>query len=94
MTPEDVLRALGRERVLAALADDLRDAHPDHGGDPAVAEARLMHLRGLREAARQFFTIPADRPKNPCTRCGGSGRVVGTFGATSCLACGGTGEQS
>lgn len=92
MTPERALAVLGRDAVMGAVAEAMRLAHPDHGGDPETAEARLSELKEVREALKGLFTKERETPRNPCVACLGRGITYGTFGATPCRQCGGTGE--
>lgn len=92
MSPLDALRALGRDVVMGAVASALRDAHPDHGGDPDKAEGRIAELKKVRDALKPLFTMERETPRDPCKHCLGRGLTYGTFGATPCMKCGGTGE--
>ena len=89
--PASVLRAIGRDLLLATIAEAMRYAHPDHGGDPAVAEARLRELRDARQAVKEFFGTSEKMSEKPCINCGGKGSVPSTFGTVTCRACQGTG---
>lgn len=93
MTPERALAVLGRDAVMGAVAEAMRLAHPDHGGDAEKAEARLAELKEAREALKGLFTKAKESPRNPCPACLGRGTTYGTFGAPPCRQCGGTGEK-
>ena len=93
MTPERALMVLGRDAVMGTVAEAMRLAHPDHGGDPDKAEARLAELKQVRDVLKPLFTKERETPRDPCKHCLGRGLTYGTFGATPCMRCGGTGEQ-
>lgn len=94
MTLEEAIRVvLTPETLGPAVAEALRKAHPDHGGDAATAEARIAEVKAARDVLRAALTTPEKAKAPPCKNCGGRGSIRGTFGATSCQACGGTGEQ-
>ena len=90
MTLAEFARLVGEARLRSVVADAMREAHPDHGGDPATAEARLADLARARAA----LTTDARIKIESCKACGGRGTVPGMgFGIAKCVACNGTGEQ-
>lgn len=67
-----------RAYVRAVLKD-----HPDHGGDGT----RLATLQAARD------TLLSHSAVSPCILCRGSGKVRARFGAQTCTACEGSGDQ-
>lgn len=89
MTLVDFVRIVGEERLRAAVAEAMREAHPDHGGDPATAEARLAELSQAKAALTTTTRIKIES----CVACGGRGIVPGMgFGGVKCVACNGSGD--
>jgi hypothetical protein len=72
------------EMVRRAYAVDVKADHPDHGG----AGTRLALLKEARD------TLLCQREIPPCKLCKGSGKVRGRFGAQTCTACEGSGDQT
>jgi DnaJ-class molecular chaperone len=93
VTLEEALRVIGLDALGQAFAEALRKAHPDHGGDPATAEETIKQVKQARDVIKATLTTPERMRGPPCKNCGGRGSIPSTFGATSCQACGGTGEQ-
>ena len=76
-TPDTVRKAYAR----AMMAD-----HPDHGGDGKL-------LAKLQQARDVLIGIVPGAFSTPCTLCRGVGKVRGRFGAQTCSACEGSGDQ-
>lgn len=93
MSPEEAIRALGEPAVRAAYAAALKAAHPDHGGDAETAASRIKHIVKARDTLLALFTKETEEKFPACIQCGGRGTVPGAFGARTCSACDGTGEQ-
>lgn len=92
MTLDDALRIIGPEPLRAALAQALRDAHPDTGAHPDPS--RVVALNEARRTLLSMFdNEERAAPKNPCTQCGGRGSILQRFGVVACSACGGTGNK-
>lgn len=81
------------EQIRKRAAHLMRQAHPDHGGDPATAGKIIGELRSARKAllsARRRDTKPEE--KKVCTRCHGRGTLhAGGFSQVTCPVCHGEG---
>jgi DnaJ-class molecular chaperone len=91
MTRSDAMTTLGlclgvfyeKHEVRSAYARAVMADHPDHGGDGT----RLASLQLARDTLLSQGEIKA------CVLCKGSGKVRVRFGAQTCTACEGSGDQ-
>jgi 2-oxo-4-hydroxy-4-carboxy--5-ureidoimidazoline (OHCU) decarboxylase len=74
--------------VQRAFRARLREAHPDAGGDAAVAPKEIAELRAARDTLLRWLE---QAPKADCKECGGTGYVWQRSGAMvvkPCSRCG------
>lgn len=81
------------EDVRSATADAIRAAHPDNGGDPALASIQLKRAKTARDVLLRHLASGLPSGKKECPLCDGSGqlKVRGAFKAQDCPRCKGEG---
>jgi hypothetical protein len=80
------LKAIGEaDDVQRAFRARLREAHPDAGGDAAVAPKEIAELRAARDTLLRWLE---QAPKADCKECGGTGYVWSKLSVKPCSRCG------
>lgn len=101
MHPRLAARTLGVElgevteaQVRTAAADAMARAHPDNGGDPALAPKQIALAKQAREALVRHLQGTLPEGQRECPPCGGTGqiRAAKTFRSTPCPRCKGSGH--
>lgn len=81
------------ESIKAAANAAIRSAHPDNGGDPALAPDQIRRAKEARDLLLGHVSFQLTPGLQKCPTCKGTGRLRGKgFAPHECPTCGGDGE--
>lgn len=84
--------ATSADEVRSRAAEALRLAHPDNGGDPALASVQIKRAKVARDVLLKHLESP-DPTRRECPACEGTGELIirGAFKPRPCPRCKGSG---